>query len=368
MKKRTLLGILCTLVLLSSCSIRKGRLQTGLPNVNSYKSFDNYSFKPSENPYVFKEADDLNIVGDTMMVIKGYFNNNNVKLKEFAKKNNTLALSVMRNDSIIYEYYRDNYNKKSTITSFSVAKSYVGALLGIAVDEGFLQVSDTLGKYFTFPKKKQKGFEKVTVEQVLNHVTGFKFPSITWSFYSKNHDKLIKKIKYRKEPGTFYRYDNCSTMLITMILEKATGRKFQDYFEEKIWNKIGAESELKWTLDDKKNNNVKTFCCMNGAARDIGKLGLIYLNKGEFNGQQIVPKEWIERTVNYSIKDGSAYDNEYFWYLSSKKFGYYYAAGLYGQYIIVYPEKNIVITRFAKRSMYLRFLWRDQLEQILDQL
>lgn len=366
--KLHVIGLLAILLSLSSCSIRKGRLQAGMPNVNSYKSFDNYVFKASENPYVFKEAEDMKIVGDTLIVTKGYFNNNNVKLNEFVKKNNTLAFTIMRNDSIIYEYYRDKYDVNATITSFSVAKSYVSALLGIAVNEGYVNLQDPISKYVTFPKKKQANFGNVTVEQVLNHVAGFKYPSITWTFYNKNHKNLLKKIKFRKEPGTFYRYDNGNTMLITLILEKATGRKFQDYFEDKIWQHLAPQSELKWTVDKKKNNNVKTFCCMNGTARDIGKIGLMYLHKGEFNGKQIVPKEWVERSTIYNLKDASAYDNEYFWFLGPKKYGYYYAAGLYGQYVIVYPEKNIVITRFAKKSFFFRFLWRDQLEQILDQL
>lgn len=357
------------IVFFSSCSIRHSRLQLGAPNVNSYKSFDNFNFKRSDNPFCFKQCSDKSSLGNTIKVNKGVFNSNPIPLQEFLQNSPTLSFTIIRNDTILFDYYGKDYNESSIVTSFSVAKSFVSATLGVAIHEGFIQsVEEPITNYLPELMENDERFGEIKIRHVLNHVSGIEFPSITWVYYSSNHFKILKKVRYGLGPGEEFKYDNGNTLLISFIIERATKRKFQDYFNEKIWKKIGAESEMLWTMDDEKNGSIKTFCCLNGLAQDFAKFGRLFLNRGNWQGEQIIPESWINESIKWDVTDNSPWESEYFWWLGPKEYGFYYAAGLYGQYIIVYPKKNVIITRFAKRNLHLSIKWSDQIIQILDQL
>lgn len=362
--------VLVLLMLVSGgCSIHNARLQMGPPNVNSYKSFDNFQFKRSDNPYCFSECTDRKSLGNTILVSKGRFNSNPVPLQELLQNSPTLSYTIIRNDSILFEYYAKDYDESSMVTSFSVAKSFVSATVGIAIHEGFIgSVEEPITKYLPELLRRDERFGEIKIRHVLNHIAGIRYPSITWSYYNHNHERILKMVEYDEGPGEEFRYDNGNTLLITFIVERATGRKFQDYFNEKIWKKIGAESEMLWTVDDDKRGNLKTFCCLNGLARDFAKFGRLYLNRGNWNGEQIIPESWIDESTKYDATDKSPWESEYFWWLGPKEYGYYYAAGLYGQYIIIYPKKNVIITWFEKRNIRFFFGWQEQIQQTLDQL
>lgn len=351
----------------TSCSIRNGLIKSGAPNVDSYLAFDNYTFYGHGTPFCFQECANTSLLGNQIKVNKSAFNMNAVSLNNFLESTPTIAFCIIRNDSILFEYYDNDYNETDIVTSFSVAKSFVSAVLGIAIHEGYIHsVEDPITHYL--PELKDKRFEKIRIRHVLNHVAGIEFPSLIWTYYSHNYNKFLQKIKYGAGPGVRYAYANGNTLLITLIIERATGRKFQDYFQEKIWQKISTEYEMLWSMDNRKDQNLKTFCCINARMRDFAKFGKLYLQRGNWNGEQIIPSEWIDRTLQYDISDASAWDNEFFWYLGPKEYSYFYAAGLYGQYILIYPKKNIIILRFAKRAVHFNFMWQDQLIQMLDQL
>jgi len=353
----------------AGCSIKNFRIQAGPPNVDSYKSFDNYVFERSDEPFCFSECVNNTLLGKQIKVSKGPFNSNVVSLEQFLQSGSTIAFAIIRNDTVIYEYYAPDYNEQKLVTSFSVAKSFVSAVLGVAIHEKYIgSVEDPITRYLPELEKRDKRFATIKIRHVLNHVAGINYPSITWSYYNHNHDKLFQKMKYEDGPGVKYQYDNGNTMLITYIIERATGKKFQDYFNEKIWSKIQAENEILWTLDSKERNNLKTFCCINGRLRDFAKFGRLYLNKGRWGNEQVIPEAWIDESIKYDITDASTWNNEYFWYLGPKEYGYYYAAGLYGQYIYIYPKKNVIILRFAKRGFHLNFMFEEQMIQVMDQL
>jgi len=361
------LSFLILTLIISGCSVRKARIQTGAPNIESYKSFDNYHFSNHNTPFCFDQCPNTSLRGEQIFVNKSALNTNAVPLREFLENTPTVAFAIIRNDSVLYEYYEEEFDETKIVTSFSVAKSFVSAVLGIAIHEGYIQsVEEPITRYL--PELSDKRFENIRIRHVLNHVSGIQFPSLAWTYYTHDNNRLLQKMKYGKGPGKEYVYANCNTLLITLIIEHATGRKFQDYFHEKIWSKIGTEYEMLWSMDNKKDQNLKTFCCINGRMRDFAKFGKLYLQRGKWNDEQIIPSTWIDQTLKYDLTDGSTWDNEYFWYLGPKEYGYYYAAGLYGQYILIYPKKNIIILRFAKRALHFNFMWQDQLIQILDQL
>ena len=174
-----------------------------------------------------------------------------------------------------------------------------------------------------------------------------------------------------------------NTQLLAFIIERATGKKVPEYLQEKLWQPLGMEYDASWSIDSKKHQEAKAFCCLNACARDFAKFGRLYLNNGNWNGKQIIPAEWVNAStmVNDSTKD---YFYTYQWWhnadwkrlsdtssivhsASERVFTYtnkkgktskylikpendFYADGLLGQFIYVYPEKNIIIVRSGKQA------------------
>lgn len=348
------------------CSIRNARIQAGAPSINSYKSFDNAVFPAASEPFRFHEAADKKVLGSRVLVTGSLFNSNLVSLETFISHRNTISFSIIRNDSILYEYYDKGYDENSVVTSFSVAKSYVSLVLGIAIHEGFIgSVEDPVYRYVDIDSIE---FCNLKIKHLLKHTSGVKFPGPGYLYYTPNLNSIIPRMRYEYEPGTRFSYDNANTQLLSIMIEKATGRSFQEYFREKLWNKMQPEHELSWSMDSRKHQVLKTFCCMNGTSRDLGRIGKLMLQGGRWNGEQVVPEAWIRESTKIDSADASPWECEYFWWLGPKEYGYYFAAGLYGQYVFVYPKKNLVITRFARRGMHMHLLWKDQIMELMDQL
>jgi CubicO group peptidase (beta-lactamase class C family) len=102
-------------------------------------------------------------------------------------------------------------------------------------------------------------------------------------------------------------------------------------------------------LDRKEHGLEKTFCCINARARDYAKIGRLYLNKGNWNGTQIVSQEWVEQSTKLDTTNGSAWYYQYQWWKPTQT-GDFMAQGILGQYIYVHPKKNLIIVRLGKKT------------------
>jgi CubicO group peptidase (beta-lactamase class C family) len=141
-----------------------------------------------------------------------------------------------------------------------------------------------------------------------------------------------------------------------MIVERATHKKLADYMEEKVWRYIGAEYDASWSMDSKRDKEVKAFCCFNARPKDFAKIGRLYLNNGSWDGRQIISAKWVKESLNLAGKKNTFYSYQW-WHtrelndagkvVTSNDF---YADGLLGQFIYVYPEKNIIIIRLGKKE------------------
>jgi CubicO group peptidase (beta-lactamase class C family) len=170
-----------------------------------------------------------------------------------------------------------------------------------------------------------------------------------------------------------------NTQLLALILEKATGQKVSSYLQEKIWQPLGMAHEATWNIDSKKGDTEKAFCCINGRAKDFAKLGRLYLNKGNWNGKEIVTREWVEEAVNFKTRRNNFVYSNQFWHtrriskvqdtslikepfvvyypkkanqepIMYRASGDYFAQGFLGQYVYVSPKQNIIIVRLAKKE------------------
>ncbi len=274
----------------------------------------------------------------------------------------TTAFIVIEDTSLIFESYWDDYTENSKSSSFSMAKSIVSLLIGIAIDEGLIgSVDDPVSKYIPeFDNKKYN----ITIRDLLTMGSGLKwnesyfnpFSVTTKAYYGINVNKLALYAKSIKPPAEDFEYITANTQLLSIIIKKATNKPISEYTSEKLWKPLGAKNNATWSLDQE-NGDEKAFCCFNSNARDFARIGQLVLNKGMWNGKRIVSKSYLKEALTPST---FLVDNEnkpvgfygYQWWIGShKKIDFYYARGILGQYIVIIPEKNMVFVRLGhKRS------------------
>lgn len=349
---RNLLIILTILITLSSCKL--GRYVVyNFADIKDYKKFHSREIKKGATQFHFANT-------ETGRFPKYYTGKNAKKVpyEEFLKDTKTVAFIIIKNDTIQYEKYFNHYNKESIVPSFSMAKSVNSILIGCAIDEGLIKsVKEPITNYI--PELKKNGLENVTIEHLLQMTSGIKF-SESYSnpfgeaanfYYGTNLRKEIKKLKPEAAPGTRFKYVSGDTQLLGLILERALKNKtLSSYLEEKLWIPLEMEYNATWSLDRKKNGLEKTFCCLNARARDFAKIGRLYLNKGNWNGKQIVSASWVEQSTKIDTTNGSVPFYQYQWWIPNSTSGDFMAEGILGQFIYVNPQKNLIIVRLGKKE------------------
>lgn len=290
-------------------------------------------------------------------VPKAYHGNDSIKLSfdEYLEKSETVAFLIIRNDSVYYEKYFHDYSQESTVPSFSMAKSILSILIGIAIEDGYIRsVNEPVTKYV--PEMKDGGFANVTLEHLLQMTSGLKFSESYWNpfgdaaafYYGKNLKKKTQRLKLITPPGEGFDYTSGSAQVLGLVLNNALpkGTTISEYLEQRLWKPLGMRFDATWSLDEK-NGMEKTYCCLNARAIDYAKIGRLYLHKGNWNGKQIVPKAWVEASTKIDTINGSAKFYQYQWWIPSKT-GDFAAKGILGQFIYVNPKKKLIIVRLGK--------------------
>jgi CubicO group peptidase (beta-lactamase class C family) len=279
-------------------------------------------------------------------------------LDTFLENTGTQAFLVIQDDTIIYERYFKGYQRDSLVTSFSVAKSFDSALIGIAIQEGFIKsVNDSITDYLPELAQKDIRFNDIQIRHLLMMSSGLRYvdnrlflpedDNLTYGFDNLRHLALTETY-VAGLAGITFQYNNYHPLLLGQILERATGQPVTTYLQEKLWNPLGMEFDGSWSLDSEKNGFEKMESGINARAIDFAKFGRLYLNHGNWNGTQIVPAEWVTESTedNGLIKDSPIYYG-YMWWgekcnPNSQDF---LAMGNYGQFLYVAPESHLIIVR-----------------------
>jgi CubicO group peptidase (beta-lactamase class C family) len=274
----------------------------------------------------------------------------------------TQAFIVIKDDAVIYEHYFSGAQRDTLVTSYSVAKSFDTALLGIAIQEGYIQsVNDPITDYLPELLARNQQFGGITIRNLLQMASGIRFDderffmsgddSLTYS-YPDLRELALTKTEIVTPPGEFH-YNPYNPILLGLILERTTGRTVTQYLQEKIWSPLAMEFPGSWSLDSKSSGFEKMESGLNARAIDFAKFGRLYLNNGAWNGQQIVPTAWVADSTRpdqgISVDDQTYYG--YMWWgLYREQGGYdYFALGDKGQFIYISPARNLIIVRNGER-------------------
>lgn len=272
----------------------------------------------------------------------------------------TKAFLVFKGDTIVFEKYWDEHKKETLSNSFSAAKTVVALLIGIALDEGKIKSLDE--PVYTFiPEFKSGGRDKITIRHLLMMSSGLDWEESAKnplsenaeSYYGTDLHGLVTRQHAIEKPGIRFEYQSGNSQLLGYIVERACKQDLSSYAQEKIWKKIGSEQNAFWSLD-RKDGDEKAFCCMYACARDFGRLGKLILQKGKWNGKQIISESYMnEMFKNPDMKTEEGVPNFryglHIWTYLRDKNPVYYCRGILGQYIISIPDENIVIVRLGSK-------------------
>jgi len=274
----------------------------------------------------------------------------------------TTAFIVIKDDSIRYEKYWNEGSDSTLSNSFSMAKSVVSLLVGFAIQDGYIKsVDQYVCEYL--PDFEDGCKKHVRIRDLLTMSSGLAwnesylnpFGQTAKAYYGRNLYKQMTRLQVAQNPGYTFRYLSASTQLLGLMLTKVTGKTLSQYLSEKLWKSIGAEHNALWSVD-RKGGNEKAYCCFNATARDYAKIGIFGLHEGKWNGSQLLSSDYIKQSFspasNLSDRDGNNVDFYGFqwWILNYKNMKINMACGLYGQYIIMIPQKNMVIVRLGHKT------------------
>ena len=281
------------------------------------------------------------------------------------QRTKTLAFIVIKNDEVLLEKYFDGRDHNSTVTSFSVAKSFLSTLVGIAISEGYIgSVEDPVTKYVPELLSKDPRYGNIKLRHLLTMSSGIRYEELhlPWSddaavYYSPNLRATAVSSPIAEEPGKKFLYNNYNALLIGLVLERSTKRSISQYLEEKIWKPLGMEAPGSWSLDSKEDGFEKCESGLNGRAIDFAKFGRLFLNSGRWGDRQIVPAGWVDESTRIDTTTDPAPFYQYFWWINArlKDKRHFFASGNHGQYIYIIPEQKLIMVRFGRTDHGRRF-------------
>ena len=332
--------------------------------IGMHKFFEFTTLKASSTPTLLPES-------PADMPLTFEFNGKDIKLSDFMEQNSTTGLLVVKDGKIVHEQYRLGFEKNMQHISWSMGKSFISALFGIALDEGHIKsIEQTVTDYV--PELKGSGYDGVRIKDVLQMSSGVKFNEDYGDFHSdinrfgrtialgNSLDDFAATLTREREPGTYHHYVSIDTQVLGMILTRATGVSLTQYLQEKIWDPMGMEYDAYWLSDDL--GMELALGGLNVSLRDYAKFGVMFGQKGVWQGKQIVPREWVEASTTADAPhlqpgadnplSSSTHGYGFQWWLPVGRDDEFNAQGIYNQFIFIDPDQNLVIANTSANHLY----------------
>ncbi|TVZ26391.1 CubicO group peptidase (beta-lactamase class C family) [Gillisia sp. Hel_I_86] len=275
------------------------------------------------------------------------------RLQKTNEELGTVAFLIIKNDSIWYEKYAPNYGIDSKTNSFSMAKSITVALLGKAIKDAYIKsLNQPVGDFLPeFNKDKQAA---LTVGDLASMSSGLNwdedyynpFSQTAKAYFGDDIRKEALNLKVIEEPGNAFKYLSGNTILLGMVIEKATGQELSTYLSDSFWKPLGMKENAFWQLDSEESGMEKAYCCIASNARDFARFGKLFKDNGKWNGEQLLDSEFVETATKARFEDSPQYGYG-FWLSDYKGKEIFYMRGILGQYVIVVPEDDLIIVRLG---------------------
>jgi len=298
---------------------------------------------------------------------------------EFLRGTGTLGFVVLDDDLLVYERYFGGADRQTRQTSFSVAKSFLSTLIGIAIDEGLIgSVTDPVTEYLPELSERDPRFERITLRGLLTMSSGIRYEEqslpLPWgddvdTYYGTDlRDLGLSATQIVRPPGQEWLYNNYNPLLLGLVLKRATGKSVADYMATKLWQPLGAEADATWNLDSEGSGFEKMESGLNATPVDYARFGELFLHAGEWNGQRIVSQDWVREATAADVTTDPAGHYQYFWWIDTQRPDRFYALGNFGQYIYVAPDAGAVIVRNGRDWGVENDTWLSVFREVADQL
>jgi CubicO group peptidase (beta-lactamase class C family) len=285
-------------------------------------------------------------------------------LEQFLAQSDTTAFLIVRGDRLLYEGYFNGYDHDSVQTSMSVAKSVLGALVGIAIDQGRIgSVDDPITRYVPELAGRDPRFGQITLRHLLTMRSGLRYEEgggpwgdDTATYYAPDLCALaLTRTEVVEAPGRRFHYNNFNPLLVGLALERAVGMPVATWLEQRLWRPLGMEADGSWSLDSQASGFEKMESGLNAWAVDFAKLGLLVAQDGRFRGRQLLSRGWVQDLTRVPTGGGSVPSPGYrfFWWIQDDRHPpAVFARGKYGQHLYVVSDSDLVLVRFGPEVGY----------------
>lgn len=284
----------------------------------------------------------------------------------FLEQSQTTGLIVLRDGVVVHEQYRLGADERSPFTSWSIAKSFVATLVGMALKDGSIRsLDDRVADYV--PEYAGSAWENVRLRDLLRMASAIEFDER----YDTQHSDIQRVLqrayllgtpvddivrgypaaRQEEPPGSRFHYISINTQVLANVLRHATGRRLADDLQDRLWQPLGMESPASWSVD--RDDTEIAYCCLNATLRDYARLGQLYLQQGIWQGRPLLPADWVAESTRRTepwLQPGVARPERgygYHWWVPPQPKGEYFANGIWGQVVWVDESRRVVIARTA---------------------
>lgn len=292
-------------------------------------------------------------------------------VRQFLEETDTSGLIVLRDGRVMHEEYALGSSPETRWISWSVAKSVVSAMVGIALNDGLIEsVSDPITRYV--PELAGSAYDGVAIEDILEMSSGARWDEGYGEWTSDitrfgaeivlggSQDAFAASLTRQRPPGTFNHYNSTDSQVLGMLLVRTTGKTLSAYTEEKLWQPLQMEHDAYWITDEQ--GMELAFGGFNATLRDYARFGELYRNHGRWAGEQIVPESWVAASTvpgKPHLQPGKRAGSDtilgygYQWWTPPVgEDGEYSAIGVYNQFVYVNPMQGVVIAKTSANKDY----------------
>lgn len=278
------------------------------------------------------------------------------ELEAHLKAYRSAAFLVIHKGEILNEHYFNGYDEKSKTNAFSATKTILTMLVGAAIKDGYIKSFDQPIVDFLPELANDELAQKATLAQLSAMTSGYAWDEAYYSafsptvklLYGDDSNQLVLSGRFDTLPGSEFYYSSASTQLLGIALQRAIQQHqsdvtLSDYLSAKFWQPLGMNDDAMWHLD---NSGMElAYCCVNSNARNFAKLGQLLLNNGQWRGQQLIARSFVQNMHN-AAKD--PYYGLSTWQSVEHSPRYHSMVGHLGQYIISVPDHQLLIVRLGE--------------------
>lgn len=337
------------------------------PDVEDYRALPFRAVAPAPGAAPLPEARDPDWVTRVPLVAGDLKIARGDSLDAFLRAHGTTAFVLLHEGRVVDERYYQGYGRDSLFKAFSMSKSVLSALVGVAEAEGALRITDPLGRHVGLPDNP--ALAAVTLEQLADNVSGLRYRRGNWPwreqprmYYTTDARGYVSRSRVVRAPGTRFEAEELSPLLLAHALERALRRRdpgmtLSRYTEQKLWRPMGARYGARWVIDRAGDGLEKTESGFVARAVDLARFGQLYLDGGRADGRQVVPAAWVEASTTppapgapNGFEDG--FHRRLWWGhpRPGQRRPDFYANGHFGQRIYVSPYKRLVLVRLGNDS------------------